>query len=133
MSKTTNLLTLEFLGGVALCGESTTRTFPILWRKSPSPSTTLSKIQLSVSHLYITSVAIDKFPFETHQSGWGEFEIGIRIFFKDPNEKPIDALHFLKLHTDSSNQNNSTKKPVVSERYDEIVFQSPTESFYQLL
>ena len=26
-------------------------------------------------------------PFEVTEMGWGEFEAGIRIFFKDPDEK----------------------------------------------
>lgn len=26
-------------------------------------------------------------PFEVTELGWGEFEVGMRIFFKDPDEK----------------------------------------------
>lgn len=26
-------------------------------------------------------------PFEITETGWGEFEAGIRVFFKDPNEQ----------------------------------------------
>lgn len=28
-------------------------------------------------------------PFEVEESGWGEFEIQITIFFADQNEKPV--------------------------------------------
>ena len=76
---------------------------------------------------------MEKWPFETHQTGWGEFEIGVRIQFKDPFEKPVDCVHMLKLYTDSQNQNSTVKKPIVSERYDEVVFKNPTEVFYEVL
>jgi len=28
-------------------------------------------------------------PFEVHETGWGEFEIQIKIFFTDTTEKPV--------------------------------------------
>ena len=46
-------------------------------------------------------LAVKKFPFEINLSGWGEFEIGIKIFFVDPAEKPVELIHFLKLHQDN--------------------------------
>ena len=75
---------------------------------------------------------MEKFPFEIHQTGWGEFDIGIKIFFVDPAERPAEVIHGLKLHPEQ-NQQASMKKPVVSERYDEIVFVEPTESFAYIL
>jgi YEATS domain-containing protein 4 len=75
---------------------------------------------------------LEKFPFEIHQTGWGEFDIGIKIFFIDASERPIELLHSLKLHPEAGQQ-ASTKKPVVSERYDEIVFSEPTEFFAMIL
>ena len=30
--------------------------------------------------------------------GWGEFDAGIRIMFKDPTEQPVDLAHLLKLY-----------------------------------
>lgn len=32
------------------------------------------------------------------ETGWGEFEAGLRIFFKDPTESPIDLFHNIKLY-----------------------------------
>ena len=75
---------------------------------------------------------MEKFPFEIHQTGWGEFDIGIKIFFVDPAERAAEVIHGLKLHPEQ-NQQASMKKPVVSERYDEIVFVEPTESFAYIL
>lgn len=42
--------------------------------------------------------AVEKFPFEIHQTGWGEFDIGIKIYFVDPAERAAEVIHGLKLH-----------------------------------
>ncbi|KAF1592925.1 UNVERIFIED_CONTAM: hypothetical protein FQV16_0017124, partial [Eudyptes robustus] len=36
-------------------------------------------------------------PFEVEETGWGEFEAGIKLFFVDPNEKPVNAVYYLRL------------------------------------
>lgn len=42
---------------------------------------------------------IDKPPYCVTETGWGEFEIQIKIFFvPEANEKPITLFHHLKLH-----------------------------------
>lgn len=41
---------------------------------------------------------VDRFPFEIHEVGWGEFEIAIKVYFQDASEKPVDLFHTLKLH-----------------------------------
>lgn len=71
-------------------------------------------------------------PFEVSETGWGEFEVNIRIFFHDPAEKPVDITHALKLYPPGTQQ-PSTKKPVRAEFYDEFVFHEPTESFHRRL
>lgn len=72
-------------------------------------------------------------PFEVTEVGWGEFEAGIRIFFKDGDEKPVDIVHMIRLYPDNGQQPTSTKKPVVKEFYDEIVFTNPSPSFRAML
>ncbi|RQM09496.1 hypothetical protein DD237_006317 [Peronospora effusa] len=57
-------------------------------------------------------------PYEVTELGWGEFETRIQIYFHDPNERPISIIHLL---------------PVISEFYDELVFNEPTEFFYKKL
>lgn len=76
---------------------------------------------------------ITKPPFEVCETGWGEFEAGIRIFFHDTDEQPIDLLHMIKLYFTNPQQQLSLKKPVVSEAYDEIVFTNPNADFYKNL
>jgi YEATS domain-containing protein 4 len=72
-------------------------------------------------------------PFEMYESGWGEFEICIQIYFKDTREKRLDILHLLRLYPTTPGASQSTKKPVVSEFYDEIIFNDPSPDFYDLL
>ncbi|CAK7334309.1 unnamed protein product [Dovyalis caffra] len=69
-------------------------------------------------------------PFELSECGWGEFEIGISILFHDDVcDKHVDMFHLLKLYPDAESGPQSTKKPVVVETYNEIVFPDPLENF----
>ncbi|OMP03141.1 YEATS family protein [Corchorus olitorius] len=73
---------------------------------------------------------VESAPFELSESGWGEFEIAITLFFhSDVCEKPLNLYHHLKLYPEDESGPMSTKKPVVVELYDEIVFTEPSESF----
>ena len=68
-------------------------------------------------------------PFEVHESGWGEFEVGITVHFLDDLEPPVSTKHWLKLYPDGATGSTApTKnKPVTSELYDEIVLERPHE------
>merc|ERR1711997_1082874 len=73
--------------------------------------------------------------------GWGEFEVQIKIHFHDAAaEKPVTVYHVLKLFHAQSGEVQATsssmvqgRKTVVSEFYDEIVFQDPTQYMHTLL
>ena len=54
----------------------------------------------SKNYWFITCPAVEKYPFEISQTGWGEFDIGVKIFFNDPAEKPVELTHGLKLYPD---------------------------------
>ncbi|KAG5530256.1 hypothetical protein RHGRI_030577 [Rhododendron griersonianum] len=70
-------------------------------------------------------------PFELSECGWGEFEIAISIFFRsDAYDKQLTLFHHLKLYAEEEFCPLSTKKPVVVESYDEIVFPDPSEAFF---
>lgn len=75
---------------------------------------------------------ISKWPFELYASGWGEFDIKITIHLIDETIKPIEFIHFLKLYP-PANQTPSTKKPIVSEFFDEIVFVNPKKNLRECL
>jgi hypothetical protein len=69
--------------------------------------------------------AIEQPPFEVSETGWGEFEIAIKIYFHAASgEKPITLYHHLRLHPyedDGTGQPWPKDKPVTSFNYDEIV------------
>ncbi|PWZ11824.1 Transcription initiation factor TFIID subunit 14b [Zea mays] len=74
---------------------------------------------------------VEQPPFELSESGWGEFEIAITLYFhSDVCDKRLDLFHQLKLYPEEEAGPQSTKKPVVVETYDEIVFPEPTEAFF---
>jgi len=75
---------------------------------------------------------VHKHPFEITTFGWGEFEVRIRLHFNDPDEPPLDCYHNLRLYPPGG-QAPSLKRPVVSESYDEIVFNRPNENFAKAL
>ena len=78
---------------------------------------------------------IETAPFEVTEQGWGEFEITLQIFFHDSREKPVELTHMLKLYPDGDAPApaHGVPKPVVSERYDEFVFNSPSDGLRQRL
>eukprot|EP00322_Chrysochromulina_rotalis_P015990 CAMPEP_0115850970 /NCGR_PEP_ID=MMETSP0287-20121206/12238_1 /TAXON_ID=412157 /ORGANISM="Chrysochromulina rotalis, Strain UIO044" /LENGTH=208 /DNA_ID=CAMNT_0003304983 /DNA_START=3 /DNA_END=629 /DNA_ORIENTATION=+ len=71
-------------------------------------------------------------PFEVTDQGWGEFEVTLQVFFHDSREKPVELQHMLKLYPEGDSQ-QLVAKPVVAERYDEFVFNSPSEGLRQRL
>lgn len=75
---------------------------------------------------------ITKPPYEVTETGWGEFEVIIKIYFNDPNERPVTLYHLLKLFQ-SETDIMLGKKSLVMEFYDELIFQDPTAMMQQLL
>ncbi|GJJ07322.1 hypothetical protein Clacol_001523 [Clathrus columnatus] len=87
---------------------------------------------------------LDKPPFEVTETGWGEFEIGIRItFVAESGEKALSLHHHLKLHQWSPDGSGGvdpslalpqpSTHAVHSWQYDEIVFHEPYQAFYNIL
>ncbi|EPS98762.1 hypothetical protein FOMPIDRAFT_1164885 [Fomitopsis schrenkii] len=87
---------------------------------------------------------LDKPPFEVTETGWGEFEIQIRInFVPESGEKAVVVYHHLKLHPWTAVGSNEPEippleqamkmGPVHSWQYDEIVFHDPFQSFLNIL
>lgn len=100
-----------------------------------------------LSSLFYPSAVIDKPPFEVTETGWGEFEVQIKIFFvAEANEKILTLHHLLKLHPWTVKNNvvipapeagpgadPLNSMPVHSWQYDEIVFNDPTEALYNIM
>ncbi len=135
-----------YLGKKGKGGETSTHRWTLFVRgpNDEDLSVFVSKIAFSLHESFAEPVRIiDKPPFEVTELGWGEFAAKIRIFFKDPEEQPIDLAHTIKLYPESMGAPQSAqqqqalqstmKKPVMSERYDEVVFTEPTEKFKNML
>lgn len=60
----------------------------------------IKRVQFKLHETYSQPTRnVDKFPFHITETGWGEFEIQIKIFFvAEANEKPLTLFHHLKLH-----------------------------------
>ena len=101
--------------------------------KSEDMSVFIKKVQFKLHESYANPVRIvSRPPYEVSETGWGEFEIIVKVFFQDPAEKPLTLYHLLKLfQTDPAVI--AGKKNVVSEQYDEMVFTDPTNTMYHLL
>lgn len=83
---------------------------------------------------------VEEPPFEITETGWGEFEVIIKIFFlTEANEKPVQFYHHLKLHPyNGVGPNNGIPKVrengvVESILYDELIFNEPTEAFFKII
>ncbi|KAG9039497.1 NuA4 histone H4 acetyltransferase complex and the SWR1 complex subunit [Tulasnella sp. JGI-2019a] len=82
---------------------------------------------------------VDKPPFEVTETGWGEFDVQIRVtFVSEANEKPISILHHLTLHgwpppPGTVPPAPPLAGPINAWQYDEIVFSEPTKAFLDTL
>ncbi|THH12379.1 hypothetical protein EW145_g36 [Phellinidium pouzarii] len=87
---------------------------------------------------------IDKPPFEVTETGWGEFEIQIRLhFIPESAEKLYIIYHHLKLHPWTVTGSGELEipppevaakaGPVHSWQYDEVVFCDPYQNFLNIL
>jgi YEATS domain-containing protein 4 len=97
----------------------------------------LKKVQFKLHETYSQSLrTVEAPPFEVTETGWGEFEVAIKLFFvPEAGEKPISVYHQLKLHPYGPDMEKQKEKggEVISRSYEEIVFNEPSEVFYEIL
>ncbi|KAF1757704.1 hypothetical protein GCK72_014160 [Caenorhabditis remanei] len=97
------------------------------------PTKWIRKVQFRLHESYANQTRIiETPPYEVTETGWGEFEIQIRIYFVDNNEKPISTFHYLRLFQPTI-ELPSGNQIVCTEFYDEIIFQEPTVPMYKAL
>lgn len=78
-------------------------------------------------------------PFVVNETGWGEFEIAIKLYYvNDSGEKPQTFYHYLRLHP--YGRNDEEKQAMITSNgeirswsYEEQLFNEPYEAFYHLL
>ena len=97
----------------------------------------LKKVQFKLHETYAQSLrTVEAPPFEVTETGWGEFEIQIKLYFvSESTEKPQTLWHSLKLHPygPDAEGKKERREVVVSQNYEEVVFNEPVEQFYDLL
>ena len=79
-------------------------------------------------------------PYEVTETGWGEFDIIIKIYWnvegKQNDRNPLTVYHPLKLFCADTPENvefTSGMRPHVSEHYDEIIFNQPVAAVGRLI
>ena len=79
-------------------------------------------------------------PYEVTETGWGEFDIIIKIYWniegKQNDRNPLTIYHPLKLFCANTPENEEFIKglrPHVSEHYDEIIFNQPVVAISRLI
>ncbi|KAJ9051083.1 NuA4 histone H4 acetyltransferase complex and the SWR1 complex subunit [Entomophthora muscae] len=94
------------------------------------------RVTFQLHHTYdIPTRTVEQAPYEVSETGWGEFEITIKLIFTPAcKENSLTLFHSLKLHPlDDPLQGTWQKgKTVYYFQYDELVFNDPYESFYQV-
>ncbi|KAF8423589.1 yeats family-domain-containing protein, partial [Tirmania nivea] len=97
----------------------------------------VKKVQFKLHETYVNPVrTIESPPFQVTETGWGEFEIHIKIYFvNEAAEKPCSIFHFLTLHPygPDAEEHRALYKPVTSMNYDELNFPEPTEAMFHIL
>ncbi|KAJ5899783.1 hypothetical protein N7495_004527 [Penicillium taxi] len=97
----------------------------------------LKKVQFKLHETYPQNVrSVEQPPFEVVETGWGEFEIQIKLFFvPESNEKSQTLWHSLKLHPYGPDAEGmkERREVVISQNYEEIIFNEPIEPFYEVL
>ncbi|XP_004930356.1 YEATS domain-containing protein 4 [Bombyx mori] len=99
-------------------------------------STYIKKVHFKLHESYANpNRIVTKPPYELMETGWGEFEIVIKLYFHDPNERPLTLYHILKLFQSPVTEGTPPTfgHALVSESYEEIVFQEPTQLMQHLL
>ena len=85
----------------------------------------------------LPTLAVESPPFEINETGWGGFQVEIRLFFApESNEKPQWRSHLLQLEpygTEADMASQKAKNLVVAEVCDFVDFNEPVEPFFHRL
>lgn len=97
----------------------------------------IKKVQFKLHDTYPNTLrTVESPPFELEETGWGEFEIQIKLHFvPEANEKMQTYWHPLKLHHYEGDveTKKARREMVKNEQLEEIVFNEPMEPFYDIL
>lgn len=111
--------------------------------RSPTGEDTSYFIRKVVINLHSSFInpqrTLEKPPYQVSEVGWGEFEIVAKVYFVDPNERPVELRHWLRLYPPGVEDFERYRPPegsqqcVATETYDEIFFHDPSHRFHEIL
>lgn len=97
----------------------------------------VKKVVFKLHDSYANSTrSIEIPPFQVTETGWGEFDVQIKIYFaQESAEKAVTLYHRLKLHPygPEAEKVKAEGGHVSSYQYEEVVFNEPTEAMYEIL
>lgn len=99
----------------------------------------IKRVSFKLHETYENPVrSVDKPPYQVTETGWGEFEIIIKIHFHPGaelgiSEKNFQIFHSLKLHPYNARAPHRENGEVYAVLFDELVFQEPTEATFEIL
>ncbi|CAI5760279.1 unnamed protein product [Candida verbasci] len=99
----------------------------------------IKKVTFKLHETYENPIrSIETPPYQVTETGWGEFEIIIKIHFHPGvdlgiNEKNFQIFHGLKLHPYNPQHPKRENGEVHSILYDELVFNEPTDKVFEIL
>lgn len=99
----------------------------------------IKKVTFKLHDTYDTPVrSVESPPYQVTETGWGEFEIIIKVHFHPGadlgiNEKNFQIFHGLKLHPYNPQAPQRENGEVYSVLFDELVFQDPTDAVFEIL
>lgn len=102
----------------------------------PCPSWWLKKVQFKIHQDYANPLrTCEEPPFEVQETGWGEFDIEVRLhFIEKSGERTAAKRSFrLKLHPYGEAEQQKAQiesGKVNSENYEEVIWEAPYEAFY---
>ncbi|XP_055345767.1 uncharacterized protein LOC129593465 [Paramacrobiotus metropolitanus] len=89
----------------------------------------IKKVQFKLHETYPNSVrTCTSTPYEVEETGWGEFEVQIKFFFMDPNERQVTVWTVVRLFKKETDHHlvELPDGTLMSEVYDELVFMDPS-------
>ncbi|MEW5315775.1 MAG: hypothetical protein WDW38_007181 [Sanguina aurantia] len=92
-----------------------------------------SKVSFELHNTFAVPLRVlDAHPLEVTEQGWGQFDIVVTFHFHvDCGDKPVVITHHLKLFENGEQTiPQNTKKPVISETTEQLVFSEPREAFF---
>jgi len=129
--------------GARKCSSSCTSQFRIRCEVRSVSYTSTCLCENDESHNVLTNLTVvDDIPpggtFEVHETGWGEFEITIKLYYVSESlEKPQTLYHHLRLHpygeTEEEKELMRKRGQVPAIVYEEQLFNEPYENFYEIL